>query len=109
LDPKIQEYLERQEESKERQQKLEEAQKESNAKFRTYLVFSWIFSNMILIALITTFTPSLSSKPNIYFIFVLYSVAVLAAVRFIGSCTYLFLRLFNENIFDDLIKFNKKK
>ncbi|RGB36551.1 Glycosyltransferase Family 2 protein [Rhizophagus diaphanus] len=89
-------------ELKERQ---EEAQKESNAKFRTYLVSSWIFSNMLLIFLITNLT-STSSSNNIYFIFILWSVAILAAIRFIGSCIYLILRLFTEKIFD---KFNKAR
>ncbi|CAG8520337.1 uncharacterized protein OCT59_021599 [Rhizophagus irregularis] len=95
LDPKTRNDLQRQGETKERQ---EEEQKESNAKFRTYLVSSWIFSNMLLIYLITNFT-STSSSNNIYFIFILWSVAILAAIRFIGSCFYLILRLFTENIF----------
>lgn len=61
---------------------------------------------MILIALITNFSSTLSSNDNIYFIFILWSVATLAAIRFIGSFIYLFLRLFNENI-KDFIKSKK--
>ncbi|EXX76816.1 chitin synthase CHS2 [Rhizophagus irregularis DAOM 197198w] len=125
LDPKKQEDLKRQEklrqeekarnkeytkeELKEIQQKLEEAQKESNAMFRTYVVFSWMVSNIILIALITNFSPSIDSfspdqKGNIYFAIILWSVAILAAIRFFGSCIYLILRLFTERLFDNLIK-----
>ncbi|CAB4446357.1 unnamed protein product [Rhizophagus irregularis] len=97
LDPKKQEDLKRQEklrqeekarnkeytkeELKEIQQKLEEAQKESNAMFRTYVVFSWMVSNIILIALITNFSPSIDGsnpdrKSNIYFAIILWSVAI---------------------------------
>jgi chitin synthase len=125
LDPKKQEDLKRQEklrqeekarnkeytkeELREIQQRLEEAQKESNAMFRTYVVFSWMVSNIVLIALITNFSPSLDSfspekKGNIYFAIILWSVAILAAIRFVGSCIYLILRLFTERIFDNLIK-----
>jgi chitin synthase len=125
LDPRKQEEIKRQEklkldekarnkeytkeELKEIQQKLEEAQKESNAMFRTYVVFSWMISNIILIALITNFSPSIDSfspdkKGNIYFAIILWSVAVLAVIRFFGSCIYLILRLFTERIFDNLIR-----
>ncbi|RIA86343.1 Glycosyltransferase Family 2 protein [Glomus cerebriforme] len=125
LDPKKQEILKIQEKSrqeekernkeytkeeiKELQKKLEEAQKEKNAMFRTYLVFSWMISNGILIAVITSFSPTLEvftseQKGNFYFAFILWSVACLAAFRFIGSCIYLIFRLFTESIFDGLIK-----
>ncbi|GBC10518.1 hypothetical protein RclHR1_00970019 [Rhizophagus clarus] len=125
LDPKKQEDLRMQEklkqeekarnkeytkeELREIEQKLEEAQKESNAMFRTYVVFSWMICNIILIALITNFSPSIDSftpdqKGNIYFAIILWSVTVLALIRFFGSCIYLILRLFTERIFDNLIK-----
>ncbi|GBB89027.1 hypothetical protein RclHR1_15690002 [Rhizophagus clarus] len=95
LNPETQESLQSIEEDS--KQKLGEAQKESNAKFRTYLVTSWIFSNMILIAAITVkLNPNISSN---YFVFILCNVAVLATIRFFGSCVYLILRLFTENIF----------
>jgi len=88
----------------------EELQKEANALFRTYVVFFWILSNGTLIALITNFSPVLDTleeadrRSNIYFAFILWSVAGLAAFRFFGSCVYLILRLFTENLFDGIIR-----
>ncbi|CAI2172762.1 20236_t:CDS:2 [Funneliformis geosporum] len=88
----------------------EELREESNAMFRTYVVFFWIISNGALIAAITQVSPVLTAfndntqRSNTYFAFILWSVAGLAAVRFFGSCIYLLLRLFTENLFDGLIK-----
>ncbi|CAG8607976.1 11921_t:CDS:2 [Funneliformis mosseae] len=88
----------------------EELREESNAMFRTYVVFFWIISNGILIGAITEVSPVLADfsdntkRTNTYFAFILWSVAGLAGVRFIGSCIYLILRLFTENLFDGLIK-----
>jgi len=91
------------EELKELIKKLELQQKESNEMFRTYVVFFWMVSNILLIGLVTDFVPgSLSTiqSNNTYFSIILWSVASLAAIRFIGSCTYLLFRLFNERVFD---------
>lgn len=67
--------------------------------FRTRLVLSWIISNFILVALITNATTNwigtFQARSTGYLGFILWSVAALAAIRFIGSCLYLILRLFS--------------
>lgn len=69
--------------------------------FRTRLVISWIISNLILVVIITnttTFNDTLGTyqaRSAAYLGFVLWSVAVLAAIRFIGSTLYLILRVFS--------------
>ncbi|KAI9243443.1 chitin synthase 1 [Phascolomyces articulosus] len=61
--------------------------------FRTRLVTTWILSNLILVAIITTalnldWLGDFQTRTNGYLAFVLWSVAALAAVRFIGSLCY---------------------
>ncbi|RIA83048.1 Glycosyltransferase Family 2 protein [Glomus cerebriforme] len=75
---------------KELQKKLEE----KRAKFRTYIVFSWMITNGLVIAIVTNYSPTLDvftleQKGNFYFILILWSVAGLAAFKFVGSCLYL--------------------
>ncbi|KAI8636718.1 chitin synthase 2 [Parasitella parasitica] len=68
--------------------------------FRTRLVISWIISNLILVVIITnttTFNDALGTyqaRSAAYLGFVLWSVAGLAAIRFVGSTLYLILRVF---------------
>ncbi|KAF8259401.1 chitin synthase-domain-containing protein [Lactarius quietus] len=67
--------------------------------FRTNVLLSWVLSNALLVAVILTTTGSAKTKGanstvNGYLIFILYSVAVLAFVRFVGSTLYMIIRLF---------------
>ncbi|CAH1762767.1 12811_t:CDS:2 [Entrophospora sp. SA101] len=68
--------------------------------FRTRVVLLWILSNGAMVAIITNASSTLNSiststdRANSYMAFVLWSVAGLAAFRFMGSCTYLLFRLF---------------
>ncbi|KAF8727491.1 hypothetical protein AX14_007350 [Amanita brunnescens Koide BX004] len=65
--------------------------------FRTkYVLLAWTLSNAALAAgILTTGTATGSSKAlNGYMAFILYSVAGLALVRFIGSTAYMIIRLF---------------
>ncbi|RCH78571.1 Chitin synthase, class 2 [Rhizopus stolonifer] len=67
--------------------------------FRTRLVLSWIISNLVLVVLITSATTfdwigTFEARSTAYLGFILWSVAALAAVRFIGSTLYLVFRLF---------------
>lgn len=67
--------------------------------FRTNVLLAWVLSNALLVAVILTTngnaqTSGASSTVNGYLIFILYSVALLAFVRFVGSTTYMIIRLF---------------
>ncbi|KAI8144107.1 glycosyltransferase family 2 protein [Fennellomyces sp. T-0311] len=67
--------------------------------FRTRLVTTWILSNLILVAIITTalnldWLGNFEQRTNGYLAFVLWSVAALAAVRFIGSLCYRMFSIF---------------
>ncbi|CAO3642248.1 unnamed protein product [Cunninghamella echinulata] len=67
--------------------------------FRTRLVLGWIFSNMVLVVAITN-TSSLwgdhlkNARTDYYMGAILWSVAGLAAIRFVGSCCYLISKIF---------------
>lgn len=67
--------------------------------FRTNVLLAWTLSNALLAAAITTTTGSAadkgaSSTTSGYTAFLLYSVAGLAFVRFVGATTYMVVRLF---------------
>ncbi|TFY80015.1 hypothetical protein EWM64_g4002 [Hericium alpestre] len=67
--------------------------------FRTNVLMAWVLSNALLVAVILTTngnaaTEGANKTVNGYMIFILYSVAVLALVRFIGSTGYMIVRLF---------------
>lgn len=68
--------------------------------FRTRVVLFWILCNGAMVAGITNGSSTLNSistsedRANNYMAYVLWSVAGLAAFRFMGSCTYLLFRLF---------------
>ncbi|KDQ51532.1 glycosyltransferase family 2 protein [Jaapia argillacea MUCL 33604] len=67
--------------------------------FRTKVLLSWTLSNALLAAAIVTATGKASSKGasstvNGYMAFVLFSVAGLAFIRFLGSSLYMIIRLF---------------
>ncbi|KAI8907300.1 chitin synthase-domain-containing protein [Gorgonomyces haynaldii] len=94
----------RQEEKKSRDAKTKQEDYFKN--FRTRVVLSWIFSNMIVIALMTNsavllylqsiFTIDQKNKSagiNAFLSFIFYSVLVLSVIRFIGSTTYLVNRM----------------
>jgi len=67
--------------------------------FRTNVLLAWTLSNALLAAVITTTTGSAadkgaSSTTSGYTAFLLFSVAGLAFVRFVGATTYMIVRLF---------------
>jgi len=69
--------------------------------FRTNVLLAWVLSNGILGAVIVstnakaaTGTGGANTAVNGYMAFLLYSVAILAFVRFVGSTTYMIVRLF---------------
>ncbi|KAI8376085.1 chitin synthase 1 [Radiomyces spectabilis] len=67
--------------------------------FRTRLVLSWIISNLALVVIITNTAilndfSTFEERSTIYLGFILWSVAGLSAVRFLGSCLYLIFRIF---------------
>ncbi|RPD56704.1 glycosyltransferase family 2 protein [Lentinus tigrinus ALCF2SS1-7] len=67
--------------------------------FRTKVLLWWTLSNALLAAIIVTATGKASDKGahntvNGYMAFILFSVAGLALIRFIGSTTYMLVRLF---------------
>ncbi|CAG8557199.1 23792_t:CDS:2 [Dentiscutata erythropus] len=73
------------------QQKKEDSRKS----FRTMVVLLWIFSNVLLIIAVTSVSGD-TSRTNAYMAVILWSVAGLAAFRFLGTTTYLIFRLFTD-------------
>ena len=66
---------------------------------RTRVLLCWIMSNALLVALVTSTTfGTLKETSTVYLGIILWSVAGLAFIRFIGSITYMVLRLFNGRI-----------
>ncbi|KAG0052606.1 Chitin synthase, class 1 [Gryganskiella cystojenkinii] len=66
---------------------------------RTRVLLTWIMSNALLVALITSNSfGSFKDMSTIYLGVILWSVAGLAFIRFIGSIAYMVLRLFNGRI-----------
>jgi len=68
--------------------------------FRTNVLLAWTMSNALLVAGIVTATGKAAQKGsaaavNGYMAFLLFSVAGLAFIRFVGSTTYMVIRLFN--------------
>jgi len=75
------------------------AQEDYYKSFRTNVLLVWTISNGLLAAIVITLTgKSADSSANKtvdgYLAFILFSVAGLALVRFIGSTTYMLVRLF---------------
>jgi len=75
------------------------AQEDYYRNFRTNVLMAWVLSNALLVAVILTTngdakTSGANKTVNGYLIFILYSVFLLALVRFIGSTTYMIVRLF---------------
>ncbi|KAI8992643.1 chitin synthase 1 [Pilobolus umbonatus] len=68
--------------------------------FRTKLVTSWILSNMVLVIIITkgqdvfSWFGDYETRATIYLGFILWSVAGLSAIRFLGAITYLIMKIF---------------
>lgn len=66
--------------------------------FRTRIVLTWIISNLALVVAITNSAfdgiGSFDTRSMIYLGFILWSVAALSLFRFLGSCTYLIIRIF---------------
>ncbi|KAF9336137.1 Chitin synthase, class 1 [Podila minutissima] len=66
---------------------------------RTRVLLAWIMSNAALVALVTSnIFGDFTKTSQVYLGIVLWSVAGLALFRFIGSVTYMILRLFNGRI-----------
>ncbi|KAF9928600.1 Chitin synthase, class 1 [Linnemannia zychae] len=67
---------------------------------RTRVLLSWIMSNALLVALVTStaFGGNFQANSELYLGIVLWSVAGLAFFRFVGSVTYMILRLFNGRV-----------
>ncbi|CAO3600611.1 unnamed protein product [Absidia cylindrospora] len=86
--------------------KVEETHRDAKTKqedyykaFRTRLVLGWILSNMILVVAITNTSDLWSddlknTRADYYMGALLWSVAGLAAIRFIGACLYLIFKIF---------------
>ncbi|KDQ16092.1 glycosyltransferase family 2 protein [Botryobasidium botryosum FD-172 SS1] len=83
------------------EQKVDEAtqQEDYYRGFRTKVLLAWTLSNGLLAAAVVSATgstrgPGAANAVNGYMAFVLFSVAGLAAFRFIGSTSYMIVRLF---------------
>ncbi|OCH87189.1 glycosyltransferase family 2 protein [Obba rivulosa] len=79
----------------------EQAQREaSDRNFRTkYVLLAWALSNALLAAVVVTASEkaansSAEKSVNGYLAFLLFSIAGLAAFRFLGTVTYMVIRLF---------------
>ncbi|CAG8689808.1 13874_t:CDS:1, partial [Ambispora leptoticha] len=68
---------------------------DSRKSFRTMVVLLWIFSNALLI-IVVTYVSGDASRTDKYMAIILWSVAGLAAFRFLGTTTYLIFRLFTD-------------
>ncbi|CAG8833094.1 30132_t:CDS:2, partial [Gigaspora margarita] len=68
---------------------------DSRKLFRTMVVLLWIFSNALLIIIVTSVSGD-ESRTNLYMAIILWSVAGLAAFRFLGTTTYILFRLFTD-------------
>ncbi|KAF9996179.1 Chitin synthase, class 1 [Entomortierella chlamydospora] len=64
---------------------------------RTRVLLTWIMSNALLVSLVTSI-GNFDKNSKTYLGIVLWSVAFLALFRFIGSVTYMILRLFNGRL-----------
>ncbi|KAG6876728.1 hypothetical protein C0993_000782 [Termitomyces sp. T159_Od127] len=64
--------------------------------FRTNVLLAWTLSNALLAAVVVSAndTQSANTAVNGYMAFILFSVAGLALIRFVGSTTYMVVRLF---------------
>ena len=58
------------------------------------VLLAWVLSNGALVAAILSTSAGTASAQNVYMAFLLYSVAVLAAVRFLGCTAYSVMWLF---------------
>ena len=73
--------------------------KDSDANLRTNVVLGWTLANGALAAVILSTSAGeniTSTKVNVYMAFLLYSVAVLAAIKFIGCSVYTIGWAFNR-------------
>ncbi|TNY17016.1 class II chitin synthase [Rhodotorula diobovata] len=75
---------------------LEEKMTDSYRAIRTNVLLAWVLSNGGLVAAILSTSAGNASPQNVYMAFLLYSVAVLAAVRFLGSTAYSIMWLFQN-------------
>ena len=63
---------------------------------RTYMVLFWMVANVILAMAVSEIYGVDQGGTNVYLAIILWSVAALALVRTIGSCTYAFLNLVHK-------------
>ncbi|GAA5928047.1 hypothetical protein JCM3775_002798 [Rhodotorula graminis] len=75
---------------------LEEKMTDSYRAIRTNVLLAWVLSNGALVAAILSTSAGTASAQNVYMAFLLYSVAVLAAVRFLGCTAYSVMWLFQN-------------
>ncbi|BGP49869.1 Chitin synthase 4 [Rhodotorula kratochvilovae] len=75
---------------------VEERMTDSYRAIRTNVVLAWTLSNGGLVAAILSTSAGNATPQNVYMAFLLYSVAVLAAVRFLGSTAYSVMWLFQN-------------
>ncbi|KAG6896261.1 hypothetical protein C0992_009418 [Termitomyces sp. T32_za158] len=79
-------------------QKVDDATKQEDyyRGFRTNVLLAWTLSNALLAAVVASAndTQSANTAVNGYMAFILFSVAGLALIRFVGSTTYMVVRLF---------------
>ncbi|KAF9900434.1 Chitin synthase, class 1, partial [Lobosporangium transversale] len=78
---------------------VKEKQEDYYREIRTRVLLAWIMSNAFLVALVTSAAfGDFTRNSTTYLGIVLWSVAGLAFFRFVGSVTYMILRLFNGRI-----------
>lgn len=73
------------------------------------VLLAWVLSNGGLVAAILSTSAGNASPQNVYMAFLLYSVAVLAAVRFLGSTAYSIMWLFQVRARPSLLVVSRRR
>ena len=89
-------------EEKEQKRDAKTKQEDYYKAFRTRLVVLWCASNGLLVSVVTysgsNGTGTYDTRSKAYLAFVLWSVALLSAFRFVGSVAYILLRLLSGEL-----------